>query len=97
MNQPLQMRIRGLLVKEVVGEPTRFFVESSRGGKFYLTDIAEDFPQGNCSCPNHSCVRVAEFKRTGRVDPCKHLVASHLFSSLRTIARNLVIESELRR
>lgn len=95
MTEPLSMKVRGLKVTEMVGEPTRFLVESSKGGKYYLTDIADEWPQGSCTCPNHSCVRVAEFKRTNHVDPCKHIVASLCFFALRKVARDYVIETQL--
>jgi hypothetical protein len=64
-----------MTVTPIAGEPLRFIVESSEPGKPYIVDLEENAPLGSCFCRHWVCRVFPEYKRTGALRRCKHIVA----------------------
>lgn len=85
-------------VEPIPGEPFRYWVKSNRAGaEPHLCDLESRWPLGECSCPDYSCRRWPNFKKTLYPVRCIHLTAAlewHALQDIRNRSKQLNGEGE---
>lgn len=95
-DQPLEMRVRGLICREVAGEPWAVDVQSRRGSNVYRVDFAdhEHFGAAPCTCADFAFRRWPDFRKTQHCNPCDHALSAGLFLSIKLAAQHVVLSAQ---
>lgn len=83
----MQVLLKGFPeVSAIPGEKFRYLVQSSTPNDGpYVVDLEARFPATRCACPDYSCRKWPEFKKTLTAAYCKHSVAALVFHALRNV------------
>lgn len=65
------------IVECVAGEDFRYWVSSNANPEArHLVDLVENFPLGECGCPDFVCRRLPAYRKTKIIKRCRHLEAA---------------------